>query len=86
MAEEIKVGCARPTGGPVGEDAAPENLNQQSNQPAPKEQLKMIQVGRPAPDFVAPGYQQGKFINVKLSDYLGKWVLLCFYPGDFTFV
>ncbi len=22
----------------------------------------------------------------KLSDYLGKWVALCFYPGDFTFV
>ena len=30
--------------------------------------------------------RKGKFINVKLSDYLGKWVLLCFYPGDFTFV
>ncbi|HID02876.1 MAG TPA: redoxin domain-containing protein, partial [Desulfobacterales bacterium] len=27
-----------------------------------------------------------EFINIKLSDYLGKWVLLCFYPGDFTFV
>ena len=39
-----------------------------------------------APDFTAPGYQRGKFINVKLSDYLGKSVLLCFYPGDFTFV
>ena len=24
--------------------------------------------------------------NVKLSDYIGKWVVLCFYPGDFTFV
>ena len=46
----------------------------------------MIQVGRKAPDFTAPGYQQGKFINIQLSDYLGKWVLLCFYPGDFTFV
>ncbi|RLB87653.1 MAG: peroxiredoxin, partial [Deltaproteobacteria bacterium] len=22
----------------------------------------------------------------KLSDFLGKWVVLCFYPGDFTFV
>jgi peroxiredoxin (alkyl hydroperoxide reductase subunit C) len=46
----------------------------------------MIQVGKKAPDFSAPGYQKGGFINVKLSDYLGKWVLLCFYPGDFTFV
>jgi len=46
----------------------------------------MIQVGQKAPDFTAPGYYEGKFINMKLSDYLGKWVLLCFYPGDFTFV
>ncbi len=46
----------------------------------------MITVGQMAPDFAAPGYQRGKFINVKLSDYLGRWVVLCFYPGDFTFV
>jgi len=46
----------------------------------------MIQVGKKAPDFTAPGYLKGEFINVKLSDYLGKWVVLCFYPGDFTFV
>ncbi len=46
----------------------------------------MLKLGSKAPDFTAPGYHQGKFINVKLSDYLGKWVVLCFYPGDFTFV
>lgn len=46
----------------------------------------MVSVGKKAPDFVAPAYHKGKFINVKLSDYLGKWVVLCFYPGDFTFV
>jgi peroxiredoxin (alkyl hydroperoxide reductase subunit C) len=46
----------------------------------------MIQVGKNAPDFSAPGFHKGAFINTKLSDYLGKWVLLCFYPGDFTFV
>ena len=40
----------------------------------------MIQVGKKAPDYAAPAYQQGKFISTKLSDYLGKWVLLCFYP------
>jgi len=43
-------------------------------------------VGGKAPDFVAPAYHRGKFTSVKLSDYAGKWVLLCFYPGDFTFV
>jgi peroxiredoxin (alkyl hydroperoxide reductase subunit C) len=43
-------------------------------------------VGRPAPDFTLPAYHQGKFTEVKLSTFRGKWVLLCFYPGDFTFV
>jgi alkyl hydroperoxide reductase subunit AhpC len=46
----------------------------------------MIHVGRPAPDFVAPAYYKGEFTSLKLSDHLGKWVALCFYPGDFTFV
>lgn len=46
----------------------------------------MIMVGQKAPDFSAPAYHKGEFTNVQLSDYLGKWVVLCFYPGDFTFV
>ncbi len=83
MPEEAEVGCARPTGGPVGEEPV---TTQEENTPMLKEEQHMIQVGKKAPDFVAPGYQKGEFINVKLSDYLGKWVLLCFYPGDFTFV
>ena len=83
MAEEAAVGCARPTGGPVGELA--EEVDEKKNKPVEKE-ISMIHVGEKVPDFVAPGYQRGKFINVKLSDYLGKWSLLCFYPGDFTFV
>ena len=86
MPEEKDVGCARPTGGPVGEPA---------KDPAPgggqepfsiQEVKRMVEVGRKAPDFAAPAYYQGKFVSVKLSEYLGKWVVLCFYPGDFTFV
>lgn len=46
----------------------------------------MVMVGRKAPDFTAPAYIKGAFSSVKLSDYLGKWVVLCCYPGDFTFV
>ncbi len=83
MAEEMEVGCARPTGGPVGEDPSEEPVHGTQSE---KESKPMIQVGKKAPDFVAPAYQKGKFISVKLSEYLGKWVLLCFYPGDFTFV
>ncbi len=83
MGEEMEVGCARPTGGPVGETS--NTLTAQETTPV-KEVKSMIQVGKRAPDFVAPAYHQGKFTSVKLSEYLGKWVLLCFYPGDFTFV
>jgi len=46
----------------------------------------MIQVGKPAPDFKMGGYEKGQFIEKQLSDYRGKWTLVCFYPGDFTFV
>lgn len=83
MGEEMEVGCARPTGGPVGEASATPTV--QETTPV-KEAKPMIQVGKKAPDFVAPAYHQGKFTSVRLSEYLGKWVLLCFYPGDFTFV
>jgi peroxiredoxin (alkyl hydroperoxide reductase subunit C) len=43
-------------------------------------------VGRPAPDFEASAFVEGGFKNIRLSDYKGQWVILCFYPGDFTFV
>jgi peroxiredoxin (alkyl hydroperoxide reductase subunit C) len=84
MPEEFKAGCARPTGGPVGEPE-PEQSKEKSGIPK-KEEKSMVMIGRKAPDFVAPAYLEGKFVNVKLSEYLGKWVVLCFYPGDFTFV
>jgi len=51
-----------------------------------KEERMTARVGQKAPDFNAPAYFQGSFKNVQLSDYFGKWILLCFYPGDFTFV
>ena len=82
--KEIPVGCARPTGGVVGEETPKKESAQQEQQT--KKESSMIKVGQKAPDFTAPAYHKGKFISVKLSDYLGKWVVLCFYPGDFTFV
>lgn len=46
-----------------------------------------IQVGQKAPDFTAQALMgDGSFKDVKLSDYKGKWVVLFFYPLDFTFV
>ena len=43
-------------------------------------------VGHPAPDFRVEGFHEGVFKTFQLSEYRGQWVLLCFYPGDFTFV
>jgi peroxiredoxin (alkyl hydroperoxide reductase subunit C) len=80
--EDLKVGCAKPIHSAEGEKEG-----SHSKASAVNEEVKsMILVGRKAPDFVAPAYYRRKFVQVKLSDYLGKWVLLCFYPGDFTFV
>jgi len=45
-----------------------------------------IMVGRPAPGFTAKAFHEGKFTSVELEKLRGKWVVLCFYPGDFTFV
>jgi alkyl hydroperoxide reductase subunit AhpC len=46
----------------------------------------MIAVDKPAPDFEGTAYINGKIEKVKLSEFKGKWVLVCFYPGDFTYV
>lgn len=83
MAENEPVGCARPSGGPVG--ARPQQKQAENTGDNEREE-KMGLINQKAPDFTAPAYHQGQFVDVKLSDYLGKWVILCFYPGDFTFV
>jgi peroxiredoxin (alkyl hydroperoxide reductase subunit C) len=84
MPQEFKPGCARPTGGVVGEKE--KDKKAQNDQTMKKEEKHMVLIGRKAPDFTAPAYHKGKFITLQLSEYFGKWILLCFYPGDFTFV
>lgn len=45
------------------------------------------QVGQPAPVFDdMTTYHAGKFSKASLSDYAGKWLVLFFYPRDFTFI
>ena len=43
-------------------------------------------IGQAAPDFKATAVMNGQFKDVSLSDYKGKYVVLFFYPLDFTFV
>lgn len=81
MPEEFKAGCQRP---PIKKPVAEAPVASETNIKEAKS--AMVKVGKPAPDFTAPAYFDGKFMNVSLNEYKGKWVLLCFYPGDFTFV
>ena len=78
-------GCVSPAKGPIPGPAA-EASSTVHLSPAKEEKRMVAQVGKPAPDFEAAAFLNGGFQNVKLSDYKGKWVVLCFYPGDFTFV
>jgi len=43
-------------------------------------------IGKPAPEFTTDAVVDGDFKRVSLSDYKGKYVVLFFYPLDFTFV
>ncbi len=82
----VQDGCVSPAGG-VLEDTEQESTQQEeAAETKPKGGGMTARVGRPAPDFEANAYHNGGFKSVKLSDYKGKWIVLCFYPGDFTFV
>ncbi len=83
MAEQPQ-GCARVTGTVAGDQPADQAPVSKSSENMEKKMT--AKVGQKAPDFTAPAYYKGGFTSVKLSDYAGKWVLVCFYPGDFTFV
>jgi hypothetical protein len=83
MADEPR-GCVAESTGiiePEGDVSKTESAS-----PAREEKKVSAKVGKEAPDFELTAYHEGGFKNVRLSDYMGKWVLLCFYPGDFTFV
>ncbi|GAA53852.1 Peroxiredoxin-1 [Clonorchis sinensis] len=45
-----------------------------------------VQVQKPAPDFSGIAVSDGEFKEIKLKDFLGKYLVLFFYPLDFTFV
>lgn len=45
-----------------------------------------LRVGQQAPDFTATAVVDQEFKSIKLSDYRGKYVVMFFYPLDFTFV
>lgn len=46
----------------------------------------MLKIGDQAPDFKLEGYLKDKFKTYSLADFNGKWIVLFFYPLDFTFI
>ena len=83
---DLKDGCVTPAKGPILPGATPEE-SFMTTQSSPEEDDMRVAVGKEAIDFEASAFIEGYgFKPVKLSDYKGKWIVLCFYPGDFTFV
>lgn len=46
----------------------------------------LVKVGHPVPDFEFEVYHEEKIKKVRLSDYKDQWLIVFFYPADFTFV
>lgn len=84
MSNSKPAGCSKPVGN-ASEKNRPE-IKTESSENSQKGAEVMIKAGQKAPNFTAGAYQDGGFREVTLSEYIGKWVVLCFYPGDFTFV
>jgi len=80
---QAKDSCVKPARGPI--KASP---NEPSAAAEFQREVPMVtaKVGKEAPDFEASAFIDGGFRNVTLSEFKGKWVVVCFYPGDFTFV
>ncbi len=81
---ELKDSCVKPARGPIAAPSA-------AGVPPPATTMEVkkvsVRVGQQAPDFEANAFVTDRgFVPIKLSDYKGKWVVVCFYPGDFTFV
>jgi NADH-dependent peroxiredoxin subunit C len=48
--------------------------------------ISRIGINEKAPEFRVKAFHNGEVREISLSDYKGKWVVLFFYPADFSFV
>jgi peroxiredoxin 2/4 len=48
--------------------------------------MSLVRVGDKAPDFAVKGMHQNSASEYSLSRFKGKWLVLFFYPADFTFI
>jgi hypothetical protein len=73
---ELTEGCVKPARGPIV-PAAESSAAAVGGTPSPEGDKMIARVG---------SVEGQGFKPIRLSDYKGKWIVLCFYPGDFTFV
>jgi peroxiredoxin (alkyl hydroperoxide reductase subunit C) len=45
-----------------------------------------VKVGKQAPDFTADAFDQGRTRKIGIAEYRGRWVVLFFYPADYSTV
>ena len=82
---ELKDGCVKPAKGPLV--PSPESAARAGTAPVEEVRRVLARVGSEAIDFEANAFvAEAGFKPIRLLDYKGKWIVLCFYPGDFTFV
>ena len=46
----------------------------------------MVRINHKAPEFTAQVFHEGKIKKIDSNDYKGKWLIVMFYPADFTFI
>ena len=81
---ELTDGCVKPAQGPLISKGGQPVTSVLGSQEVG---AVIARVGQEAIDFEANAFVAGKgFQALRLSEYKGKWIVLCFYPGDFTFV
>ncbi len=83
---ELREGCVKPARGPLA-PASQSAVPTAGTAPSQEVGKMIARVGMEAVDFEANAFVEGVgFKPVRISEFKGKWIVLCFYPGDFTFV
>lgn len=82
---QMKDGCVKPARGVIAPVDAAKRPAETAH--AREEGIMLARVGKEAPDFEGNAFVAGEgFKPIRLSSFRGQWIVLCFYPGDFTFV
>ena len=86
LAATLITGAAGATPDRAGEAGKAAELMVQHHKGMIRTETEQAKVGEPAPPFTLEAVVGKEFKKVSLADYRGKWVILFFYPADFTFI